>query len=82
MLFHSIGVEGQNIYGGGIWFHEDTDNLYIVRNNGADGDDWSQNNCGTGGAGAIMRKVPKSPAVMEFLERLENFKDKSYQDFE
>lgn len=49
--------QGSDIYGGGRWMHVKGDDLYLVYNNGHDGDDWSRNNYGTGGAGAICYKV-------------------------
>jgi hypothetical protein len=33
-----------NIYGGGDWFIVGTDEVWYIRGNGADGDDWSQSN--------------------------------------
>jgi len=45
----------------GIWF---------VRNNGADGDDWSINNVLTGGAGAIGWVVPYDKTLAEEIQRL------------
>jgi len=47
-----------NIYGGGEWFIVGTESIWAIRNNGRDGDAWSANNVGTGGAGAIGRCVP------------------------
>jgi len=43
------------IYGGGTWVVLEPNGNYFwyVINNGHDGDDWSQNNIQTGGAGAI-----------------------------
>lgn len=65
-----IGVEGHNIYGGGIYLAEDDDNLYIVKNNGMDGDDWSRNNMNTGGAGAIVSVVQKEGLEMFVIQYL------------
>lgn len=45
--------DGQNIYGGGSWFVVSEEFVWYVRNNGADGDAWDNNNVHTGGAGAI-----------------------------
>lgn len=39
-------------FGGGAWVLQEGNDLWYVKNNGADGDDWSQNNVITGGAGA------------------------------
>jgi hypothetical protein len=51
---HSIG------YGGGTWVVIEPGENYFwyVKNNGADGDDWSRNNVMTGGAGAIGYRLP------------------------
>lgn len=48
----------ENIHGGGEWFVIGQDRVWHVRNNGADGDDWSANNIRTGGAGAIGFAIP------------------------
>lgn len=53
-------LDTQNIYGGGDWFVIGTDYIWYVQNNGADGDNWSINNVGTGGAGAIGWRIPFS----------------------
>lgn len=52
--------EARNLYGGGRWFvlDEPGGRIWLVQNNGRDGDDWSRNNVRTGGAGAIGRWVP------------------------
>ena len=47
-----------NIYGGGYRFIIGDEAVWFIRNNGADGDDWSRNNVETGGAGAIGWVVP------------------------
>jgi hypothetical protein len=49
--------KGSDIYGGGKWFNIIGDDLYIVHNNGMDGDNWEYNNYITGGAGAMGWKV-------------------------
>jgi len=49
------------LYGGGSWWVAAEDGLWFVRNNGADGDNWSANNVVTGGAGAIGRRLPRDP---------------------
>ena len=65
----------QNIYGGGDWFVASSDQktIWYVRNNGADGDNWSHNNVRTGGAGAIgwkMETLPDTdPDALKFLIR-------------
>lgn len=65
--------EGPNIYGGGRWLHVDGEDLYLVQNNGMDGDDWSRNNYGTGGAGAMIYKAAgKAGIVTQIREWLKN----------
>jgi hypothetical protein len=48
----------QNIYGGGDWFVLGEKEIWYVKNNGMDGDNWSYNNVRTGGAGAIGYMIP------------------------
>lgn len=54
-----------NIYGGGDRFVIDGDAIWYIRNNGADGDNWSHNNITTGGAGAIGWRVPYSQELAD-----------------
>jgi len=58
------------IYGGGEWVVTEPDgkHFWYVRNNGADGDDWSRNNVQTGGAGAIGVRAPLTPEVGAWIE--------------
>jgi hypothetical protein len=67
--------EGQTPYGGGEWFviAEDKEWIWHVLNNGGDGDDWSQNNIATGGAGAIGRRVPYSEPLEQQIRDLAPF---------
>lgn len=58
------------IYGGGRWFVIEGDYIWAVRNNGADGDDWSHNNIHTGGAGAIGRRMPIDGGARLIVEKL------------
>lgn len=53
----SIDVSGR-IYGGGDWFVIGKEFIWYVQNNGMDGDNWSNNNVRTGGAGAIGWRIP------------------------
>ena len=55
----------QDIYGGGDWFILDGDEIWYVRNNGRDGDNWSANNVRTGGAGAIGWRIVNSELAAE-----------------
>lgn len=56
-----------NIYGGGYLFIISDDELWFIRNNGADGDDWSRNNIETGGAGAIGWTVPYDAVLVDMI---------------
>lgn len=53
------------LYGGGSWFIVQGPVVWFVRNNGADGDDWSHNNVRTGGAGAIGWFVLNNDIALE-----------------
>ena len=57
--------------GGGDWFVLSTD-VWYVRNNGGDGDDWSHNNVSTGGAGAIGWRVPWTDTLAAAVQALES----------
>ena len=59
----------QNIYGGGEWFVVGREEIWYVRNNGMDGDDWSHNNVLTGGAGAIGWRIAADEALAAELRR-------------
>ncbi|MEA3641751.1 MAG: hypothetical protein VBE63_17700 [Lamprobacter sp.] len=65
-------LDTQNIYGGGDWWVIEDDHIWYVRNNGADGDDWSRNNIRTGGAGAIGWSLPADAGLIDELRRLAN----------
>ena len=60
----------RSIYGGGDWFQIDSTHIWYVRNNGADGDNWSNNNIQTGGAGAIGWRIPLDEALATELRTL------------
>lgn len=79
--FYNINISGADIWGGGKWMHEDEKYLYLVVNNGHDGDNWSFNNYRTGGAGAIAVKVEKTDKVIDFLKRARDFENKTYKDY-
>jgi len=57
-------------YGGGSWFVIEPNAIWFIRNNGADGDNWSHNNVLTGGAGAIGWKVPYDASLAAEMEGL------------
>lgn len=65
-----IILDTQTIYGGGDWFVINPENIWYVRNNGADGDNWSCNNVRTGGAGAIGWKIPNNPTVADEIRKI------------
>ena len=62
-----IGINGHNIYGSGTLLFADDSYLYVIDNNGMDGDEWSRNNLGTGGAGAIAYRTPLTKEVERWL---------------
>jgi hypothetical protein len=67
-----------NIYGGGVWYVIQSDAVWIVQNNGSDGDDWSRNNVRTGGAGAIGKKCKRTTELEELI-RLRGMKEEGTQ---
>lgn len=64
--------DGHDIYGAGTEFlvEEGGQHVWLVVNNGMDGDDWSRNNVQTGGAGAIGHRFPLTPERLAFLRSL------------
>jgi hypothetical protein len=60
----------QILYGGGSWFVIDPGGIWYVENRGSDGDDWSNNNVETGGAGGIGYRVPHDAALEATLRGL------------
>ena len=60
-------VDTFNVYGGGEIIRETPDTVWLIVNNGADGDNWGWNNIRTGGAGAYAFFVP-TDLVREELE--------------
>jgi len=59
-----------DLHGGGSRFVITSDAIWYVRNNGADGDDWSANNVRTGGAGAVGYRVPLDAGLAEEIRTL------------
>lgn len=57
-------------YGGGTWVVIEPGENYFwyVKNNGADGDDWSHNNVQTGGAGAIGYRLPMTDEARVLID--------------
>ncbi|MDG7045858.1 MAG: hypothetical protein JRN32_03460 [Nitrososphaerota archaeon] len=58
----------ENIYGVGRWWVIEVNRILLIKNNGMDGDDWSQNNISTGGAGAIGFQFEKTEEAIKALE--------------
>lgn len=63
-------MDTRTIYGGGEWFVIGDEHIWYVRNNGADGDDWTRNNVSTSGAGAIGWRVPVTEELATELRQL------------
>lgn len=64
------GTKRHVLYGGGSWFVINGSKIWYVRNNGADGDDWSHNNVETGGAGAMGWAIPYDEALAIEIDTL------------
>lgn len=65
-----------NIYGGGQKIVIDGTNIWTLRNNGMDGDNWSYNNIRTGGAGAIGHCMEMDDICKGYVIKIRNyFKD-------
>ena len=63
-------LDTQDVYGGGSWFVVTPTHIWYVRNNGMDGDNWSQNNVRTGGAGAIGCRIIYNAELAEKIREL------------
>lgn len=62
--------KGFDIYGTGTeYVVEEEKAIWRLRNNGMDGDDWSRNNFGTGGAGAIAHKFPFDERIAKLMRK-------------
>ena len=74
---------GHNIYGGGSALGISNNNLWIIKNNGMDGDDWGKNNFSTGGAGAIASKYPYNEEIADLIREicLEGLNEKYIQEY-
>lgn len=59
-----------NIHGGGKAFVKTRGHIYFLRNHGADGDSWANNNIRTGGAGAMGWRVPFDQDLWQRIEHL------------
>lgn len=64
-------VNSFNIYGGGIIIRHTDDVVWLIVNNGADGDAWDINNIRTGGAGAYAFSV----SVKQIKDTLQAYLD-------
>lgn len=72
---HVVGetvLSTQDAYGGGDWFVITDADIWYVRNNGLDGDDWSLNNVATGGAGAVGYRVARTSQLEQQIRDLSN----------
>lgn len=63
-------LDTSDIYGTGSWFVISANEIWFVKNNGMDGDDWSKNNVVTGGAGAIGYRIAFDAAIADELRSL------------
>jgi hypothetical protein len=63
-------LDTMDVYGGGEAYIVGDAWIWHIRNNGMDGDDWSQNNIRTGGAGAIGWRIPYDADMAAVLRRL------------
>jgi len=59
-----IIIDTMNVYGGGYRVTLDDSYVWLVENNGMDGDDWSLNNIRPWGAGAIGRRLPRTEEII------------------
>jgi hypothetical protein len=59
-----------DIYGGGRFFIVGKEEIWFVKNNGHDGDDWSRNNIQTGGAGGIGTRIEYTADIAEKIRLL------------
>jgi len=60
------------LYGSGRWIVKAADGtIWFIRNNGADGDDWSQNNIKTGGAGAVGWELKNNAEAERLISKIE-----------
>jgi len=59
-----------NIYGSGGWLVVSDTSIWYIRNNGMDGDNWSNNNVRTGGAGAIGWRIERDEKLVNELNEI------------
>ena len=69
-----------NVYGGGKRIVIKDNLLWVLKNNGSDGDDWSCNNIKTGGAGAIGYCMTMNDTCNEYLSKIESIKSSISDD--
>lgn len=77
ILCPAIGINGHNIYGSGVYLSFDNNYLYFIENNGMDGDNWAESNCGSSGAGWIISRVvfdENAKKLIDNINILENTK--------
>jgi len=70
LILASVTPSGDNyiiipfdIYGSGVEFVINNNYIWLISNNGADGDNWSKNNIATGGAGAVGYRLPYDESI-------------------
>jgi hypothetical protein len=63
------------IYGGGEKVIIDGERIWVLENNGGDGDNWSWNNIRTGGAGAIGHYMEMNEMCKQYIETIKNIKN-------
>ena len=69
-----------SICGGGEWYifpQNISDEIWIIENNGGDGDDWSRNNIRTGGAGAIGLRCKRTAELEAAVKAVAKSEEKS-----
>lgn len=66
-------IDTFNIYGGGYQLVICYNEIWYIKNNGMDGDDWSLNNVRTGGAGAIGWIAPLNDNIRSLIAKLREF---------
>lgn len=67
--YFSFRKSGHNIYGSGVAYCIRKNNFFKIQNNGMDGDDWSRNNMGTGGAGAIAIEYKYDENIVSLIKK-------------
>jgi len=66
--YYSFAKSGHNIHGSGVAYCIRDNKFFKIGNNGMDGDDWSRNNMGTGGAGAIAIEYKFDESIINLIK--------------